>query len=409
MLVREQALLRNTAHSRLRTLGRTTVDAPDNPLHDGEQLLARMQARHTVDPKHSLMQRLSRLASVLGPFERHDFSPDFVQRLQEEAAGRKILYVSTPVTGGNRLYEFLDAKGKQSVRDLSPTDNAEFVSQVIEKNCSAAGELADTFRTDDTLVVDPSRLAVNRWQQAEYLNHWLDVVKIASGVVLQDGWELSEGCVHEARTAFSLGIPVCDARGETLTRDTALARLEASLARVREAGFNPPDLKEVLLRNDAHQAEVPEPTLFKTLFVPDSHPIQGTYPLPAGKVEQEVVHVARTLSAACEQADAGTRRADSPDQMRTLEDRMVAVLDGENPEAVDALEAILAEGSKKLNGAALPSGFEDCGKGVFTLNLHEVARNKQAFLGNQVGLLVVDTTPDKDGMNYYIVPVEPRE
>lgn len=409
MLLREEFILRNAANSRMRTLGRTRVNAADNAQKDGEQLLARMQARHTVDPKNSLMQRLSRLASVLGPFERHDFSPDFVERLKEEANGRKILYVSTPVTGGQRLYQFLAEKGKKSVRELDPADNQQFVSNVIEKNCSAAGDLADSFRNEDTLVVDPSRLAVNRWQQAEYLNHWLDVVKIASGVVLQDGWELSEGCVHEARTAFSLGIPVCDARGQALTRETALQRLEASLARVREAGFEPPDLKEVLLREDAHEAEVPEPQLFKTLFVPDTHPIQGTMPLPAGPLEKEVAHVAETLCNACQIADQGTRRGDSPAELRALEDRMVKVLDGENEQAVDTLEALLAEGSKKLSGAALPSGYQDCGQGVFTLNLHQVARNKQAFLGDQVGLLVVDTTPGRDGLNYYIVPVEPKE
>ncbi len=409
MLIREENLLRTTASRRLQTLGRTLVDAPDNPQRDGEELLARMQARHTVDPKHSLMQRLSRLASMLGPFERHDFSPDFVDRLKEEANGRKILYVSTPVTGGHRLYQFLEEKGKKSVRELDPGDNGQFVCNVIEKNCAAAGDLADKFRNDDTLVVDPSRLAVNRWQQAEYLNHWLDVVKIASGVVLQDGWELSEGCVHEARTAFSLGIPVSDARGEQLTRDSALERLEASVARVRAAGFNPPDLKEVLLRQDAHEAEVPEPQLFKTLFVPDTHPIQGTLPLPPGPLEAELAQVARSLCTACEAADAGTRRADSPNEMKALEDRMVNVLDVQSEQAVDTMEAILAEGSKKLNGAALPSGYQDCGQGVFTVNLHQVARNKQAFLGDQVGLLVVDTTPGKDGLNYYIVPVEPHE
>lgn len=409
MLIGEQFILHSTARARLQTLGSTRVDAPDNAANDGEELLARMQARHTVDPKNSVMNRLSRLAAVLGPFERQDFSPDFVQRLQEEANGRTILYVSTPVTGGHRLYEFLQEKGKKSVRELDPADNGEFVSRVIEKNCAAADKLADSFRTDDTLVVDPSRLAVNRWQQHEYLNHWLDVVRIAGGLVLQDGWELSEGCVHEARTAFSLGIPVSDARGQALTRDSALARLEASVARVREAGFEPPDLKSVLLRNDDHHAEVPEPSLFKTMFVPDTHPIQGIHPLPAGPLEGAVALAARTLSDACQAADAGTRRQASPAEMRALEDRMVEVLDSQRSEAVDTLEALLAEGSKKLGGAALPSGFQDCGKGVFTLNLHQVARNKQAFLGDQVGLLVVDTTPGKDGLNYYIVPVEPTE
>ena len=409
MLVNEQTLLYNTAARRMSMLGSTRRAALDNRERDGEELLARMQARHTVDPQKSLMRRLSHLASALGPFERNDFSPDFVERLQEEAQGRKILYVSTPVTGGFRLYQFLEGKGKKSVRELDPADNAEFVSQVIEKNCAAADELAQSLRREDTLVVDPSRLAVNRWQQAEYLNHWLDVVRIASGLVMQDGWELSEGCVHEARTAFSLGIPVYDARGEQLTRESALSRLEDSVERVRQAGFNPPDLEDVLTRTDACHAEVPEPQLFKTLFVPDRHPDQGTHPAPAGPIEHSVVRVADKLASACEEADACIRRSDAPQLLRQLEDRMVVALDAEDPKAVDALEALLAQSSKKLSGAALPSGFQDCGQGVFTLNLHEVARNKQAFLGDQVGLLVVDTTPGKDGMNYYILPVEPRE
>jgi hypothetical protein len=178
---------------------------------------------------------------------------------------------------------------------------------------------------------------------------------------------------------------------------------------VREAGFSPPDLKECLLREDTHDAEVPEPQLFKTLFVPDTHPIQGTLPLPAGPLEAQIARVAQTLCTACVMADQGTRRGDSPSDMRLLEDRMVKVLDSESDQAVDTMEAILAEGSKKLSGAALPSGFQDCGQGVFTVNLHQVARNKQAFLGDQVGLLVVDTTPGRDGLNYYIVPVEPKE
>ncbi|MEW6284313.1 MAG: hypothetical protein AB1758_37205, partial [Candidatus Eremiobacterota bacterium] len=367
---RDQKFIRMAASQRMSTLGSTRRTAEDNSGRDGEELLARMQARHSVDPRRSLLERLSRLASVLGPFERKEFSPGFVERLQEEAAGRKIFYVSTPVTGGFRLYEFLAAKGKRSVRELSGEDKDAFVKEVIEKNCAAAAELAESLRNDETLVVDPSRLAVKHWQQAEYLNHWLDVVKVAAGLVLQDGWELSEGCVHEARAAFELGIPVTDARGENLTRGAAMQRVEEALDRIRKQGFTPLNLADILRKHSGGEAEVPEPKMFTAskLVSPLQNEEVERYDLPRGKAEKSVVRVAQRLCGACEDADERTRKAVAGQELIALEDALVQALDQERPEAVDAMEALLARGAEKLNGAALPAGFHSCGQGVFTVN-----------------------------------------
>ncbi len=182
-------------------------------------------------------------------FEQEQFTEQFIEACKAYANGRPIVYMSTPVTGGSRKYEFLKTLGKASKSELTEGEHERFVSTVIAANSENAFNIAECMREDHErgLVLDPGEISLPGWTQKMYLDLWLKVVnEVASEVVMAPGWELSKGCVYEVREALNRGIPVATAAGEALDRDTVQSRVSGAVERMEEAGFKELTMEEIL-------------------------------------------------------------------------------------------------------------------------------------------------------------------
>ncbi|MFN8611954.1 MAG: hypothetical protein U0931_30695 [Vulcanimicrobiota bacterium] len=158
------------------------------------------------------------------------------------------VYISTPITGGNKLYDFLQAEHVHSRRELDPSDMPAYDRQVITVNCKHAHRIAEKLRRQGVCAVEPSSIQFPGWSQTLYNQNWTRVVNEVpfSKVIVCDGWELSYGCLLEVRAALDKGIPVMDEDNRPIDKATALKRISDSSNELIEKGFTLAHLSEAL-------------------------------------------------------------------------------------------------------------------------------------------------------------------
>jgi hypothetical protein len=111
-------------------------------------------------------------------------------------------------------------------------------------NCEDAKSVAIRLRKKHgCFVIDPSCFFVEGWPQEDYLELWCRVVeRYASIVILNDGWEYSNGCVTEYITAVSHGIETLNIHGESITLEVALTLLSVSIDAYGQMGMQNNDI-----------------------------------------------------------------------------------------------------------------------------------------------------------------------
>lgn len=107
-------------------------------------------------------------------------------------------------------------------------------------------DVAEGFRLnqDYGLVLDPSELLIEGWEDQDYAEHWSDVRKALSkdiNMVMGPGWEKSPECLRDVKHAKKLGIPVQKLVAQPLSRMDIEIRLQESAEELRQRGFDPPD------------------------------------------------------------------------------------------------------------------------------------------------------------------------
>lgn len=171
-----------------------------------------------------------------------------VDSLVKGEAGAEKVYISTPITGGNKLYEFLEAEHVHSRKELDPGDMPAYDKQVITVNCKHAHRIASKLRDQGVCAVEPSSIQFPGWSQTLYNRNWTRVVNEVpfSKVIVCDGWELSYGCLLEVRAALDKGITVTDEDNRPIDKASALKRIAASSAQLVAKGFTVAHLSQAL-------------------------------------------------------------------------------------------------------------------------------------------------------------------
>lgn len=154
--------------------------------------------------------------------------------------GNESIYVSTPITGGTRYFNFLKESGVTSKQELDKGQMTAYNMQVISVNCKNAAKVAEHLRSQGHSAIEPSAISLPGWSQPDYNAHWMRVVNELpfSKILVCDGWEASYGCLLEVRSAFDKGIQVVDQHMRPITRKDALTRVETTTRKLAENGFH---------------------------------------------------------------------------------------------------------------------------------------------------------------------------
>lgn len=213
--------------------------------------VARKAARHVADQilgEGPAARQLYQSQLTLAAMEREQATALLIDGLAKAAGDEPKVYVSTPITGGERLYEFLSDEKVTNKKQLDPSDIPAYNRKVIEANCSHASKIADKLRAQGVCALEPSSIQLPGWSQTRYNQNWVEVVNKVSldKVVVCDGWQLSYGCLLEVRCALDKGIPVVDEDNQIIDRAQALARVQASSAQLAGQGFELGNLSRAL-------------------------------------------------------------------------------------------------------------------------------------------------------------------
>ena len=186
--------------------------------------------------------------AAISPFDRKTTTDQLISNIRAANNGKPEVYLSTPITGGDRLYNYLESKQAHSKSELAPEDLGGYTSKVIISNCKHAHKIADELRKDGDQIVEPSQITLPGWDQTKYNANWTDFVSQLplSKVEVCDGWQLSYGCLLEVRTALDKGIPVVDEHGKAVTREGAKEIVDQAVTDASGRGFTLGALSKVI-------------------------------------------------------------------------------------------------------------------------------------------------------------------
>lgn len=172
-----------------------------------------------------------------------------------------IVFISTPITTGKRLYDYMEEKGLTpgNVHD----DYEAFIKAVVQPNIDENIAWAAKWRgRTKGVVIAPSEFEASRakgvaWSQDTYMTMWLSIIdQNVTKQVLQPGWAYSDGAAEEYLhvTCMQAGLrPRSDIRTvDTQGRDVSLARgiriIADAFMDLREKGMKTERLATTLAR-----------------------------------------------------------------------------------------------------------------------------------------------------------------
>jgi hypothetical protein len=175
--------------------------------------------------------------------------PDEIERALEALArqygARKLIYLSTPITTGQRYYDFVRGVG----RDLPP-DKRKHLSRkhVLEPNMAAARVVRERLAAQlNEPVIDPTAVDYKDWGQEDYKVLWASVIeRSARAVAFVDGWEYSNGCAFEFLTAVRTVKDLMDEHLQPLAPASGVKLVESAIPEIMHLGEDATFLKCVL-------------------------------------------------------------------------------------------------------------------------------------------------------------------
>jgi|HubBroStandDraft_1064217.scaffolds.fasta_scaffold06035_6 hypothetical protein len=159
------------------------------------------------------------------------------------------VYVSTPISTGQRYLRWRESAGQQIVPGTADYDAAR--RTIKAANIAAARYLVgDVRRSCDMSVIDPTELAdITGWQQGDYHRYWIKVIeRYVRKVVFADGWQYSEGCAKEFAAAVESSVATVDREQSPISLESGLGMVREARCRYYSAGIPSPVLNDVAER-----------------------------------------------------------------------------------------------------------------------------------------------------------------
>jgi Domain of unknown function (DUF4406) len=146
----------------------------------------------------------------------HDFADgssavnDVIMAFDYFLKGRRINYVATPITTGQRYIKWYQYDGYKYI--TATEFKTEHIKNVIDPNCQDALKYtrqlqSQQFSGNPTIIYCPAELPFPFWSHADCLRLCHHIIKnYAIIMTLLPGWETSFGCVQEYYLAQQLGL-----------------------------------------------------------------------------------------------------------------------------------------------------------------------------------------------------------
>ena len=148
---------------------------------------------------------------------------NLLQAFSAAGAEDGIIYLSTSITSGFRLFEVSQIQGT-SPESLQSRYPEIWKKLVFDANLEEARNLATDLRRNNPgkIVIDPSMIEVKGWEQFDYNSFWVSLISAFPTVlVVAPNWEYSRGARYEVAHAFASHVTVLDHKGNELSESGA--------------------------------------------------------------------------------------------------------------------------------------------------------------------------------------------
>lgn len=166
--------------------------------------------------------------------------------------GRKVAYLSSPLTGGPRFYALLRQVGVKTSEGLKARLGEEgYNRELLGPNATVANTVANQIRErlGGRLVVTPAPFMAPGWSQKNYLTFWETFIRErVSQIYFNEGWEYSNGCVFEYWVAADEGLQTFDVTAHPLPLANALKIVDGAVERLEADGVCPAILRAHVAR-----------------------------------------------------------------------------------------------------------------------------------------------------------------
>lgn len=128
-----------------------------------------------------------------------------IQSVTGSAEGRstsnvRVVYASSPVTTGQRMYGLFRKYRARSVEELKGVNPDIFSRDIMKPNLADGESFADNLRSVSTYryVICPATFFAKGWLQEHYMAFWKSVIeRFADDIRFNGKWWWSNGCAEE--------------------------------------------------------------------------------------------------------------------------------------------------------------------------------------------------------------------
>ncbi|MDD5012417.1 MAG: hypothetical protein PHQ66_02100 [Candidatus Nanoarchaeia archaeon] len=112
---------------------------------------------------------------------------------------KDVIYASSPITTGYRMYKIFEKYKVKSVAELKELDKEVFKREIMDENISDGLEFKfELLDKNYKYIIAPGEFFAKGWTQEHYMSLWEKVIKKFSNIIcFNDNYQYSNGCVGE--------------------------------------------------------------------------------------------------------------------------------------------------------------------------------------------------------------------
>lgn len=156
---------------------------------------------------------------------------------------QQIVYASSPITTGKRMYQFFLRHKVDSIEALNKIDPTLYPEKIRKVNLVDGLLFGRTLRKDGyTSVIIPGVFFAEGWTQEHYISLWEQVIiKFADAVHFNKDWQYSDGCVAEFWIALQHNKKLWEGK-KMLEPKEGLAKIQKAIEELDKKGISTKNL-----------------------------------------------------------------------------------------------------------------------------------------------------------------------
>ena len=192
-------------------------------------------------------EAVAQILEKYGEYQKRTEEIKIIARSFATYLAPEIEYVSSPISEGKLLYQYLQEKGLRFDEELKK--EPDFVERVIKPNKQLAKMIGKQRKAQGKTVIVPAIFYRSGWSERDYLDLEIPLIENKiNRILFVDGWEYSGGCIEEYLVAQQKGIPCFEQQGNILSTTKAKELVQQAMDDLTARGIGHDKMKELYVK-----------------------------------------------------------------------------------------------------------------------------------------------------------------